>query len=121
MQLPAWKCLSMYLTQHRLSPPAPRWLNQAVGYFSRPSIAIQNPGYLPSLERKYVLRLLPKGTHDYNKFIQPSALAQYCRAAALNVDEITGLTYNPLTQTYKLDARDIDVNYLFAATRTQVG
>jgi 2-polyprenyl-6-hydroxyphenyl methylase/3-demethylubiquinone-9 3-methyltransferase len=68
---------------------------------------------------EYVLRLLPKGTHDYAKFIRPSELAQWTRAAGLETRDITGLTYNPLTGVYKLDPRDIDVNYMVAALRAE--
>lgn len=65
---------------------------------------------------EYVLGLLPRGTHDYAKFIKPSELARHCRTAGLEIREITGLTYNPLTTTYSL-SRDTDVNYLIHATR----
>lgn len=65
---------------------------------------------------EYVLGLLPRGTHDYAKFIKPSELARHCRAAGLEVREMTGLTYNPLTTNYSL-SRDTDVNYLIHATR----
>jgi 2-polyprenyl-6-hydroxyphenyl methylase/3-demethylubiquinone-9 3-methyltransferase len=60
---------------------------------------------------EYVLRLLPKGTHDYAKFIRPSELARWTRAAGLDTQDIIGLTYNPLLRTYRLDPRDVDVNY----------
>lgn len=65
---------------------------------------------------EYVLRLLPRGTHDWQKFIKPSELGNYCRAAGLQVDEIIGLTYNPITKHYKLE-QDVDVNYMICATR----
>lgn len=65
---------------------------------------------------EYILRLLPRGTHEWKKFIKPSELAAYCREAGLRVDEIIGLTYNPLTQHYKLEP-DVDVNYMIATTR----
>ncbi|MFN0159922.1 MAG: bifunctional 2-polyprenyl-6-hydroxyphenol methylase/3-demethylubiquinol 3-O-methyltransferase UbiG [Burkholderiales bacterium] len=60
---------------------------------------------------EYVLRLLPRGTHDYAKFIKPSELARFCRAASLEPAEFKGLTYNPLTDHFRLGA-DIDVNYM---------
>lgn len=66
---------------------------------------------------EYVLRLLPRGTHDWQKFIKPSELGNFCREAGLQVDEIIGLTYNPLTKHYKLE-NDVDVNYMICATRT---
>jgi 2-polyprenyl-6-hydroxyphenyl methylase/3-demethylubiquinone-9 3-methyltransferase len=65
---------------------------------------------------EYVLRLLPRGTHDYAKFIKPSELAAMCRAAGLRVTAVTGMTYNPLTRVYAL-GRDADVNYILHATR----
>ncbi len=65
---------------------------------------------------EYLLRLLPKGTHDWQKFIKPSELSSYCRHAGLRVDEIIGLTYNPFTKHYKLE-HDVDVNYMIATTR----
>jgi len=58
-----------------------------------------------------VLNLLPRGTHDYAKFIRPAELARYCREAGLAVDEVIGMTYNPFSKTYALGA-DTDVNYL---------
>ena len=66
---------------------------------------------------EYVLRLLPRGTHDHEKFIRPSELDAYCRRAGVALDAMTGLVYNPLTRVYRLDADDIDVNYMVAATR----
>jgi len=65
---------------------------------------------------EYLLRLLPRGTHDYAKFITPAELAQFIRAAGLNVDSLKGMSYNPLTQFYSLN-QDTSVNYLVAATR----
>jgi 2-polyprenyl-6-hydroxyphenyl methylase / 3-demethylubiquinone-9 3-methyltransferase len=60
---------------------------------------------------EYVLRMLPRGTHDYRKFIRPSELAQWARQAGFVMGELTGMTYNPLTRVYSL-GRDVDVNYL---------
>lgn len=65
---------------------------------------------------EYVLRLLPRGTHEFAKFIRPSELAGFCRGAALSVADLTGMTYNPFTKVYSL-GRDVDVNYLVAARR----
>lgn len=62
---------------------------------------------------EYVLNLLPRGTHEYAKFIRPSELAQWCRDASLDVGATRGLEYNPLTRVYRLSA-DTSVNYLFA-------
>ncbi|HTF96937.1 MAG TPA: bifunctional 2-polyprenyl-6-hydroxyphenol methylase/3-demethylubiquinol 3-O-methyltransferase UbiG [Cellvibrio sp.] len=69
------------------------------------------------LGAEYILKLLPKGTHEYSKFIRPSELAQWLRTAGLEVQEITGMTYNPLTKHYKLDADDVSVNYLIHAKK----
>jgi 2-polyprenyl-6-hydroxyphenyl methylase/3-demethylubiquinone-9 3-methyltransferase len=60
---------------------------------------------------EYLLRLLPRGTHDYAKFIKPSELATLCRQAGLDIQSVTGMTYNPLTKVYAL-GDDTDVNYL---------
>lgn len=60
---------------------------------------------------EYVLNLLPKGTHDYGKFIKPSELTGMCRNAALRVDHLIGMSYNPLSQIYWLGA-DTSVNYI---------
>jgi 2-polyprenyl-6-hydroxyphenyl methylase / 3-demethylubiquinone-9 3-methyltransferase len=68
------------------------------------------------LGAEYLLRLLPRGTHDYAKFITPAELAQFARNAGLVVDGLKGMTYNPLTKMYSLN-RDTDVNYLVACTR----
>jgi 2-polyprenyl-6-hydroxyphenyl methylase / 3-demethylubiquinone-9 3-methyltransferase len=61
---------------------------------------------------EYVLNLLPRGTHEYAKFITPAEFASMARAAGLTVMGTMGMTYNPLTQTYSLKPRDVDVNYL---------
>ncbi len=65
---------------------------------------------------EYVLNLLPRGTHDYAKFIRPAELARYCREAGLRVDEVIGMTYNPIAKTYALGA-NADVNYLMHTRR----
>lgn len=65
---------------------------------------------------EYVLNLLPKGTHDYAKFIRPAELARFCREAGLRVEEVIGMKYNPLTKTCALGP-DTDVNYLVRAVR----
>ena len=65
---------------------------------------------------EYVLRLLPRGTHEYAKFITPSELAAHCRAAGLATADITGLTYNPITRAFALGS-DAGVNYFLAARR----
>lgn len=68
---------------------------------------------------EYVLGLLPKGTHDYARFIRPAELAGDIRAAELELQRMTGLLYNPLTQHYRLDERDVSVNYMVHARRPE--
>jgi len=68
------------------------------------------------LGAEYILRLLPKGTHDYAKFITPAELAQYIRTAGLDLEALKGMGYNPLTKVYSLN-QDTSVNYLIAASR----
>jgi 2-polyprenyl-6-hydroxyphenyl methylase/3-demethylubiquinone-9 3-methyltransferase len=65
---------------------------------------------------EYILNLLPKGTHDWGKFIKPHELAAHARSAGLEPVELMGMTYNPISKTYKLE-RDTDVNYLMACRR----
>lgn len=65
---------------------------------------------------EYVLKLLPRGTHEYTRFIRPSELARWCREAGLDVKETCGMTYNPLTNIYKL-GQDVSVNYLLYAEK----
>jgi 2-polyprenyl-6-hydroxyphenyl methylase/3-demethylubiquinone-9 3-methyltransferase len=65
---------------------------------------------------EYLLRMLPKGTHDYAKFITPAELAQFARNAGLTIDTLRGMSYNPLTRIYSLN-QDTAVNYLMACTR----
>lgn len=69
------------------------------------------------LGAEYILRLLPRGTHEYSKFIKPSELASWLRAAGLELQTITGMTYNPITKNYKLNPNDVDVNYLIHAKK----
>ena len=65
---------------------------------------------------EYLLRMLPKGTHDYAKFITPAELSQFVREAGMHVDGFKGLSYNPLTKIYALN-QDTDVNYMVACSR----
>jgi 2-polyprenyl-6-hydroxyphenyl methylase/3-demethylubiquinone-9 3-methyltransferase len=67
---------------------------------------------------EYILKLLPRGTHDYEKLIKPSELSKAARDAGLVVKELTGMTYNPLSDTYKL-GKNVDVNYLVHCQRPQ--
>lgn len=68
------------------------------------------------LGAEYLLRLLPRGTHDYARFIRPGELAQACRDAGLELREFKGLEYNPLTRQYALSG-DTSVNYMLACQR----
>jgi 2-polyprenyl-6-hydroxyphenyl methylase / 3-demethylubiquinone-9 3-methyltransferase len=65
---------------------------------------------------EHVLKLLPRGTHEYAKFLRPSELAAWCRAAALEPQSTRGLEYNPLSRRYRLSA-DTSVNYLIACRK----
>ena len=65
---------------------------------------------------EHLLKMLPKGTHEYKKFIKPSELSTYVRQASLEFQDITGMVYNPLLKEYKL-ARDVNVNYLMHAIK----
>ncbi|PHS24524.1 MAG: bifunctional 3-demethylubiquinol 3-O-methyltransferase/2-polyprenyl-6-hydroxyphenol methylase [Methylophaga sp.] len=66
---------------------------------------------LAVLGAEYIMKMLPKGTHDYQRFIRPSEMAAWCRQAGLEVQDITGMTYNPISKTFKL-SEDVKVNYL---------
>jgi 2-polyprenyl-6-hydroxyphenyl methylase/3-demethylubiquinone-9 3-methyltransferase len=66
---------------------------------------------------EYLLQMLPKGTHDFARFIKPSELARWCKQSGLEPDELAGMTYNPLTGHYTL-GRDTGVNYLVSTTRS---
>ena len=67
---------------------------------------------------EYVLNLLPKGTHEYAKFIKPNELTRWSRDAGLEVFDMTGMTYNPITKAYKLKPQGVDVNYMIATRKT---
>ncbi|MGB1272505.1 MAG: bifunctional 2-polyprenyl-6-hydroxyphenol methylase/3-demethylubiquinol 3-O-methyltransferase UbiG [Endozoicomonas sp.] len=68
---------------------------------------------------EYLLKLLPKGTHEHSKFIKPSELGRDMRAADLDVLDMIGMTYNPLTRVYRLNQKDIDVNYLIYGSKSE--
>jgi 2-polyprenyl-6-hydroxyphenyl methylase/3-demethylubiquinone-9 3-methyltransferase len=65
---------------------------------------------------EYLLKMLPKGTHDYARFIKPSELARWCREAGLREVELKGMTYNPVSNTYRL-GQDCDVNYALCCAK----
>lgn len=107
--------------------PAPSTVIQACADLVKPgghlyfSTINRNPkSYLFAIiGAEYVLKLLPKGTHEYEKFIRPSELAGWVRSAGLEWCEIMGMIYNPFTKTYKLHPRDVDVNYLVHCTKPE--
>jgi 2-polyprenyl-6-hydroxyphenyl methylase/3-demethylubiquinone-9 3-methyltransferase len=104
--------------------PEPQSMVAACARLARPggkvffSTLNRNPkSYLFAvLAAEYVLKLLPKGTHDYLRFIRPSELARWSRASGLQADELIGMTYNPITRRYRLGS-DCDVNYLLRCSR----
>ena len=67
---------------------------------------------------EYVLNLLPRGTHDYARFIKPSELAAWSRESKLDLQDQIGMAYNPLTQKYSLE-KNVDVNYIACYTRPE--
>lgn len=74
---------------------------------------------LAILGAEYLLKLLPRRTHDYKKFIRPSELATWLREAELEIIELTGIAYNPITKKFRLDQQDVDVNYLVYARKPE--
>lgn len=104
--------------------PEPASIVQACATLARPggwvffSTLNRNPkSFLFSIVgAEYLLQLLPKGTHEYARFIRPSELARWCRASGLEVAGSRGMEYNPLTRRYSLSA-DTSVNYLMACRR----
>jgi 2-polyprenyl-6-hydroxyphenyl methylase / 3-demethylubiquinone-9 3-methyltransferase len=65
---------------------------------------------------EYVLRMLPRGTHDYARFLTPAELSGLARDAGLHMDDLTGMTYNPFSKVYSL-GRDVDVNYIIGCRK----
>jgi len=91
------------------------WSSLAEVYFFRLLIGIQ--AYLFAvIGAEYILNMLPRGTHEYGKFIKPSELSAWSRAATLTVNEFKGMSYNPLTQHYWL-GEDVSVNYMLHAVK----
>jgi 2-polyprenyl-6-hydroxyphenyl methylase/3-demethylubiquinone-9 3-methyltransferase len=66
---------------------------------------------------EYVMRWLPRGTHDWRRFVRPSELASPLRAAGMSLTELTGVTYNPIKDDWGLSQRDLDVNYIAVALK----
>ncbi len=69
------------------------------------------------LGAEYLLNLLPRGTHEYGKFIKPSELAGWLRQSGLLLERMTGLLYNPVSGRYWLETRDVSVNYMLRASK----
>lgn len=105
--------------------PDPGAVIQACADLARPGGALyfstinRNPrAYLFAIVgAEHILRLLPAGTHEYDKFIKPSELAGWMRDAGLELRDMTGMTYNPLTRQYRLNPGDVSVNYLVHAVK----
>jgi 2-polyprenyl-6-hydroxyphenyl methylase/3-demethylubiquinone-9 3-methyltransferase len=68
---------------------------------------------------EHILQLLPAGTHEYARFIKPSELAGWMRDAGLILEDMTGLLYNPITKHYRLDPKDVSVNYMVYASKPE--
>ena len=104
--------------------PEPQSIVQACAQLVKPdgnvffSTINRNPkSYLFAIiGAEYVLKLLPKGTHDYEKLIRPSELDRWIRSSDLSTQEIIGMSYNPITKKYWL-GNDVDVNYLVHASK----
>ena len=69
---------------------------------------------LAKIGAEYLLRWVPRGTHDWKKFLRPSETAGYCRGAGLAIDDLTGISFDPLTGSWRL-SRDLAVNYIMTA------
>jgi 2-polyprenyl-6-hydroxyphenyl methylase/3-demethylubiquinone-9 3-methyltransferase len=104
--------------------PSPASIVQACAQLAKPSGWVffstlnRNPkSYaFAVLGAEYLLKMLPRGTHDYAKFIKPAELAGFARGAGLEVVDLVGMTYNPLTKVYALE-NDTGVNYLMACRK----
>ncbi|MFH1804404.1 MAG: bifunctional 2-polyprenyl-6-hydroxyphenol methylase/3-demethylubiquinol 3-O-methyltransferase UbiG [Pseudomonadota bacterium] len=72
---------------------------------------------LAKIGAEYVLRWVPAGTHDWRKFVKPSEMSSYLRGAGLELHDITGITYHPLSGTWRPAPRDLDINYLAIAIK----
>ena len=106
--------------------PAPESVIRACAQLVKPggnvffSTINRNPKafMLAVIGAEYLLSMLPKGTHEYAKFIRPSELEYAARQAQLSLKDISGMTYNPIFQSYRL-GKDIDVNYLMHFTKEE--
>jgi 2-polyprenyl-6-hydroxyphenyl methylase/3-demethylubiquinone-9 3-methyltransferase len=108
--------------------PSPETVIAACARVVRPGGAVffstinRNPKsfLLAIVGAEYVLGMLPRGTHEYMKFLRPSEIGRAARRAHLRIDDLTGLHFNPVTQSYRLGP-DVGVNYLVFATRPEAG
>ena len=104
--------------------PDPRSIVQACATLAKPGATLffstlnRNPkSYIMAIiGAEYILRMLPQGTHDYAKFIKPSELSGYIRDAGLEIVDLIGLHFNPLTDQYWLGP-NVDVNYMLAVRK----
>jgi 2-polyprenyl-6-hydroxyphenyl methylase/3-demethylubiquinone-9 3-methyltransferase len=104
--------------------PDPSSVVQACARLAKPGATLffstlnRNPkSYIMAiLGAEYILKMLPKGTHDYSKFIKPSELSRFIREAGLEIIDMIGLHFNPITDTYWL-APNVDVNYMIAVRK----
>ena len=107
--------------------PDPASVVRACADLTRPGGAVffstinRNPKsyMLAIIGAEYLLGLLPKGTHDYARFIRPSELDQWIRSAGLQARNMMGMVYNPLTQQYRLISGNVDVNYLVSCGKDE--
>lgn len=67
---------------------------------------------------EYIMRWLPRGSHDWRKFLKPSEVARFLRAAGLSVEELAGIVYSPITGRWRIDAHDLDVDYVLVAAKS---
>ena len=106
---PAWKCSTIRACAALVKPGG--WV-----FFSTIN---RNPkSFLFAIVgAEYILRLLPRGTHDYAKLIRPSEMDTAARRTGLALPRLTGMVYNPFTRKYRLEDSDLSVNYLAAFRR----
>ena len=115
--------LAMEIVEHVVSPQD--FLNTIHGLMHDESLMVmstlnRNPkSYLGAIiGAEYVLRWLPKGTHDWNKFIKPDELADMIETSGLRVKDRRGMVLNPLTQNWSLSHKDLSINYVMASVKS---
>jgi 2-polyprenyl-6-hydroxyphenyl methylase/3-demethylubiquinone-9 3-methyltransferase len=113
---PAWRCSNTSRTPDRSSRPAGRLVKPGGWAFFSTINRNAKAFVFAIVGAEHVLKLLPRGTHEYAKFLRPSELAAWCRAASLEPVSTRGLEYNPLSRRYRLSA-DTSVNYLVACRK----